>query len=188
MTTQVYSSQHKTRQQLDELETLLQRMLTLPLSASEPMLPTSEQISSDFDTPLPPTLPQLKLQPRPISNGEPVVYAWRMAPPPVPPADELPMAFAIEEPGVPGAPYPYSQVFGQPLPAEAQPVIISPLPSAMPWSNNVRTDVSGSHSPFNVPFVAVNSMFDGMSHLLGPIGTWLRAPSGATCSGGWESP
>ena len=134
-----YSSQSQTRQQLDELDSLLQRMLSLPLSgATETTTPiTSGEPKKPAPTamepfaPLPPTLPSAKAAPTAPSNGQPIIQPWRTeaAPPtalvPRQPAgtDEAPMAIPIE-----------SQMQNQPLytPSPVEPRFFAPPPQSNP--------------------------------------------------------
>lgn len=103
-----------TRQQLDELDSLLQRMLALPVSSPEPAVA--------FPPPPPlPDLPPAPPRPAPRSAGEPPAFSWRSdtpaagKPPHLTPAPEPAVAFA---PTV--LPFP-SPVRGQPEPRTAPP-------------------------------------------------------------------
>ena len=168
MTTQVYATHQQTRQQLDELDSLLQRMLSLPLHAGEPAR-AAEAMSPEAFAPLPPNLPRTNAAPRSVDRP-PVVQAWRMAP--VTPVDEPPLALAVDGPEtsvapVLVAPYPYSLVFGQPLPTEAPPPmaidVALPAPPAPPrpvatpiWAIPVPAHEESSGSLLSFPFVATS--------------------------------
>src|SRR5580692_609468 len=101
MSTQAYSSHSQTRQQLDELDALLQRMLDLPMN-SEPAH-AEPPVAKNY-APLPPVLPQGSALPRPGMTAEPVQYAWRMTPPLDQPRP-APVDTAAEAPFAPEAPY-----------------------------------------------------------------------------------
>lgn len=169
MSTTGYSTHQQTRQQLDELDALLQRMLSIP-PAAEPSSALSPM--SDPDTvpdtfaPLPPTLPPARVfpQPTPTPGAEPVVHAWRVevpaatasssqSPPlalPVDGAAPLPIdprTFAPPPAAVPAGtpalsppPYPYSMVFGPPVVAEpGMPVPPTTGAAAPPLPGQVAT-------------------------------------------------
>jgi hypothetical protein len=190
MSTQVYSSHQQTRQQLDELDALLQRMMNLPLHAAESARPNVEAPSAETFAPLPPTLPRADVAPATMPS-------WRLAAPVL--AGEPPMAVPIDEPQATAlaeapAPYPYSLVFGQPLPTEAPPAALvepppqpsyarpSPLAEAAPiWA--IPAENKPAFSLFALPFVAINRLFDLPTYLLGPLGACLRHPVGKTILG-----
>jgi hypothetical protein len=188
MSAPAYSTHHETRQQLDELDALLQRMLTLPVSEPELATPIAEEVRSPQFTVLPPTLPQPP-SPSWSNRNEGIVPAWRVSEPPLAAAvEEVPLAFA------PTAPYPYSMVYGQPLPERSVPMpaveLPPPLPTAKPaadiapaWAIPVAASPSRSPSIWSVPFVVVNHLFDATTFLLGPFGAWLRSPSGGRVLG-----
>src|SRR4051812_21442867 len=96
MSTVSQFSQQQTRQQLDELDALLQRMLSVPVggestSASEPSL--SEAMKSDDFAPFPPALPGAQVFPQPVaptSPTAPVIQAWRVEVPIAPNAAGYP--------------------------------------------------------------------------------------------------
>ena len=185
MTTQLYSSHQQTRQQLDDLDALLERMLTLPSGQSDMSDAMAEPMPAESFAPLPPTLPQSYPAARTV-NTQQIVQAWRLAPPPAP--VEPPMAVAID---APAAPYPFSLVFGQPMPTEgpvapAPFAVSTPAPTIAPaWATAVPTptEVSESTSLVAWPFVIVNRIFDMLTHLLGPLGAWARQPAGRTAIG-----
>ncbi len=203
MATQVYSSHQQTRQQLDELDGLLQRMLSLPVQQVDTGKPSPEPMRPEAFAPMPPTLPQVTSSPRP-ANGKPVVQAWRMAMPA--PAEQPPLALPVDEPmqlqAPAPVPYPYSMVFGQPLPAESfpppapqtnaapapsAPAYAEPAPAAAPvapaWAVPLTVQDTSGHSFLQLPFVAINGLFDILTYLLGPLGGWLRRPMGRNALG-----
>jgi hypothetical protein len=210
-----YASQQQTRQQLDELDALLQRMLSLPLSSADPATLKAPSTSAEAFAPLPPTLPAMPAAP-PRSSSHAGVQAWRVETvPPVaqlmgsaPGQDELPLADPVDSPAVPpyappppqprfsvpqipsanpqgqaaspSVPYPFMAVYGQSgqVPASAQEAAI-PAPQ---WQSPKAVVEPGT--PFILwPLVPVNWVFDLFTHLLGPLGFWLRRPSGRTALG-----
>jgi hypothetical protein len=128
MSTTGYSTHQQTRQQLDELDALLQRMLSLP-SETDPTSSASsnfveevpEAMKAEEFAPFPPLLPNVRAMPSP--PGAPVVHAWRVEVPlatPVEPPPSLPQA----PPAVTSAPAfspPPDRRFTAPVP---------PIPSA----------------------------------------------------------
>ena len=187
MSTQVYSSHQQTRQQLDELDALLQRMLSLPLHAADPAY-SAEPMSPESFAPLPPTLPQSSVRTRPAG----AVQAWRMAAPT--PANDPPLAMAVDSAeavqAMSAAPYPYSLVFGQPLPAESPPPLAEAVaaPPSRPvtppvWAIAVPAYEEPSRSLLGFPFRVLNFVFDIPTYLLGPLGTGLRHPIGRNILG-----
>lgn len=198
MATPAYSSHAQTRQQLEELDSLLQRMLTQPMSTAEsavPAKPSVATMSPEAFAPLPPNIKSFA--PRPPSSGEPIVHAWRMEAPSVAPVPmETPPRVsrsAVSQAPPPPAPYPYSMVFGHPLPMEAappnaEPMKVAPRPSsatpAVPfWQPAAGNAPPPSDSLFLLPLVALNRIFDLLSYLLGPLGMWLRHPAGRSAMG-----
>lgn len=155
-----------TRQQLDELDALLQRMLSVPLAPPDTPMPAA--FGRIDAPPLPPTwridppaptaaasLPHLVLAEPPSSAKiEPV------PPPPKPAPAPEPKPAAKAPPPAPAKP--------QPAPAPApKPVVtaapLTPVPSAPPV-------------PFALlPLVALNVAFDAACGLLGPVGRLLRS-------------
>jgi hypothetical protein len=220
MSTASQISQQQTRQQLDELDALLQRMLSIPgcADANEPAgdgIP--EAMKSDDFAPRPPLLPNSQVLPQPVAPsmpGAPVVHAWRVevpmgptgssnsaASPPLALPVDAPLTFQptplpvypsfVQAPAAP-APYPYSMVFGPPAtqpneigerPPQAPPSV--PSSSGMPtppWQS------PRSAEPPPIPFLlwpiaALNGVFNLVTFLLGPLGTWLRRPPGRNALG-----
>lgn len=168
-----------TRQQLDEIDALLRRMLTLPPLPGEPA-----ETQAPPEPPAPavvypaPTVREVP-PPRDPLPGEPVVREWRAAWPAAPapqPASVVawgsaaagpPPAAATSAPPVPMAAPP---VYAVPVPAEpvvfAAPVPGQPPPSTVP-------------PPAALPvqfLLLLNGTFNLLTYLLGPLGTWLRGP------------
>src|SRR5262245_17579856 len=144
-----YTPNSQTRQQLDELDALLQRMLSLPLAHADGPEPTPPPAEASI--PLPPTRrsfaqPLIRSTPSAISqSGQPAVEAWRvelpngmgMAPVPRGPdgvpasADILQLDSPLRNLPVPGA-VPPPMIFGQPPTPSPQSVAVPPAPPTPP--------------------------------------------------------
>ena len=164
-----------TRQQLDEIDALLKRMLSLAPLPGEPADPPAAAVVYP-----PPTVREVPPPTNP-APGEPVVREWRVEWPPA------------------AAPQPTSVVaWGSPAP-------VGPPPSMSPDLVPVAAPVAANHLPFAVAasavpgqpppstvqpppslpvqfLVLVNGTFNLLTYLLGPLGTWLRG-SGRTALG-----
>jgi hypothetical protein len=172
-----------TRQQLDEIDALLRRMLTLPPLAGEsapaPVSPPAPMPASQV---YPPAAVREIPPPNPPATGEPVVHAWRaewqqapqaqaaVSPPsvvawgsPAPqPADVPPWAMPSGPAGSP----PFA------IPVSSGP-IIQPV---SPANNQATSGTRQSESLFILSLVVLNGLFNVLTYLLGPIGTWIRGP------------
>jgi hypothetical protein len=162
-----------TRQQLDEIDALLQRMLSLPgLPGEAPEPPSAPAVT--YPAPAVREVPP----PRDPAPGEPVVREWRVewSAPSAPPAPSVvawgapvPAAAADQPPRFDPAPAP---VYAQPVPAE--------LPFAAPVPNVPgQPPASSLKPPVALPvrvLMLVNGTFNLLTYLLGPPGTWLRGP------------
>ena len=210
------SVHQQTRQQLDELDSLLQRMLALPSVSIEQNAhgvqgASLERIKPEDFAPLPPTLPSSTIISS-LPTGDPVIHAWRIET--TASTAHLPMATPVDEPiaAVPPplldprlyAPpppvavaagdgstsaYPAALIFGQtqsiqaPVFSQAQPMQASGFPGVPTpqWQSpkNVAPPV-----PFILlPLLGFNRLFDIISYLLGPLGSFLRAPAGRNTLG-----
>jgi len=212
-----YGNQQQTRQQLDELDALLQRMLSLPMSSAEPATSQTLATNPEEFAPLPPTLPTSKPMTAARANGQTSVHAWRVqVPPPAGPTlasqpgvEELPMAVPIEDAGpafpayIPPPPQPRFSA-GQP---PALPAGMPPFPLALNQTQPVVNPVTAPAIPrFDTgipvpqwqapkptadesvpvilwPLVAFNWLFDLLTYLLGPLGSWLRSNAGRNILG-----
>lgn len=170
-----------TRQQLDELDALLQKMLTVPLVV---------------DTPPPAaTLPPMAQPPLPPS--------WRIDPPSTARAtsladfslDDLPAPPKFEAPAPPPAPKavkpvpspppvpapkpvpPAPKVTPAPLPASKPVAVVAPpRPQATPTPAALTPAPLAPSVPLPVlPFVALNGLFDGICGMFGPPGRLFRS-------------
>lgn len=149
-----------TRQQLDELDSLLQRMLSVPLAPP--------------DTPMPGALGR--------TDAPPLPPAWRIDPPAPAAAASLPHLVLTEPPSsakiepAPPAPKPVAPV---PTPAKPQaaPVPSAPKPTVTASAPPAPKPVSSAPPvPFPLlPLVALNTAFDAACGALGPVGRLLRS-------------
>lgn len=177
-----------TREQLDEIDTLLRRMLTLPPltgDAAPPpttTFPATPPVSAATIREIP--------APQPTAPEEPVVKSWRVewpqpqasAPPsvvawgsPVSTPSELPPWATTSAPAAAAAPAP---PFATPIitPPSPQPIVSAPLPLAEPAQRE------GGSFLFAL-LKLVNGVFEIVCFILGPLGTWLRGPGRNTV--GW---
>jgi hypothetical protein len=178
-----------TRQQLDEIDNLLKRMLALPPLDGE----VTENPPASLSFPAP-TIREVP-PPQPPAPGDPVVHSWRVewpqqppaaahpAPPtpppvtawgsPVPARNELP-PWTVNSPPPPFAvPVPPA---GPPPAPTASPVFATPVPTppaAAPGSDSLLVQF----------LLLLNGTFNALTYLLGPVGTWLRGPGRNTI--GW---
>jgi hypothetical protein len=184
MATSTPTAQLPTRQQLDEIDALLRRMLTLPATSDEP--PATPQphapVGMTYPTPTIREIPPLYTP----ATGDPVVHAWRaewpQSPAPSPPASvvswgsPVPLATPAEAPYSPpyqpSSPPGYSPAgYSPPAPVYTPPMIAPQVYGAAPTAV-VRPPV-----PISLwPFILLNGTFNILSYLLGPLGTWLRGP------------
>jgi hypothetical protein len=179
-----------TRQQLDEIDALLSRMLTLPSlggsnaeDPSAPPTPAPPPVEMTFPVPAIHEVPP----PRMPAPDEPVVREWRVqwphTPAPVPSSvvawgAPVPLATPAEDPYLPGpVPGPVYQratysatddqfPVAEPVPPDPQPAPVRPPVSAALW-----------------PLIALNVTFDVLTYVLGVPGAWLRGPGRAVL--GW---
>ena len=147
------SANDLTRQQLDELDALLQRMLTLPNSASESPAPAKATSFAEA--------PALRLTTVP---PPPPVFA----PPPMPAPE--PTTPIIERKVV----APSTQIRSMPLPAAPKPAAAEP-----PLAEPAREPVSF----VLWPLVGLNWLFDAIMGLFGPPGWLVRSGFGKNVLG-----
>jgi hypothetical protein len=183
-------AQLPTRQQLDEIDALLRRMLSLPPLASEaatppapsPPAPTPAAVS--YATPTIREVPP----PQPPTAGAPIVQEWRVGwqqPVAAPTPSVLTWGAPVPLATLAEAPYdsqPAAYPFQTP-PATQIPTIPSAVPPGPPLHAFAQASLTApSISPILWPLVALNVTFNIATYLLGPLGTWLRG-SGRTLLG-----
>jgi hypothetical protein len=160
-----------TRQQLDELDALMQRMLALPVEGLAVPAP-------------PPALPQSDNGP---STDEPASAAGDSGPVLLvdltpgtdqPAADVLPQAFHTFV----SVPAPELPVIAAPPSSRDEPECLVDAGAAPPEPAASQQAEEGP-AWYQLPLVGMNRVFDGTTWLLGPLGRWLRAPAGRTLLG-----
>jgi hypothetical protein len=176
MATPPPADRRPTRQQLDEIDALLSRMLTLPpLKGDAAEEPAAPPVEMTFPAPLIREVPA----PRPPAADDPVVREWRARWPqtrvPTEPSvvawgSPVPLATLAEEPDTP-APVgiPSSQPAMYQAPAYIPPAAPYPVAELVPGN-------APAVSPLLWPLVACNLAFGVLSHVLGPLGAWMRGP------------
>jgi hypothetical protein len=172
-----------TRQQLDELDALMQRMLALPVNppdeagASGPGRSETPvaQVPSQPATPVP--------SPAPSPGEVEETRAKRLTPPLE--NKPKPTTKKVGETTVPPAVVPSEPDRCAPLRTTLPPTKIRPADKYQPAK--VLPEDLGPPVPFWLqPIVWPNRVFDGLTRWLGPPGRWLRGPYGRfllACSG-----
>lgn len=177
-----------TRQQLDELDALLQRMLSVPLTPPDTPAPVTTPApapptrgSSDTAS-APPLPPSWRVDPPATAAGAsaphialpepPSSVALKLEPPPPAPASAAtpPVQEPVPKPAAPPAPK------TPPAPAK---VVVPPAPVApLPAPPAVAVTPVPATPPVPlplVPLVALNTLFDGVCGMFGPLGRLLRS-------------
>ena len=179
-----------TRQQLDEIDALLRRMLSLPALPGEPAEPAPPAAPAPSVTYPAPSVREVPPPGEPLP-GEPVVREWRVewpqapAPAPTPAPAPPPSVVAWGSPAPVGlapvayAPVPVAAPPTYALPASADPhPYAAPVPAAAPYVPG-QPPPSTAQPPISLPvqlLVLLNGTFNVLTYLLGPPGTWLRGP------------
>ncbi len=182
-----------TRQQLDELDALLQKMLTVPIAVDTPPqtaslpamtlppLPPSWRI----DTPSPPPTParaalradsSLDAPPSSLKfeTPAPAAKTAKPVPAPMPAAKVTPTPLPAPAP-VP-TPMPAAKVTPTPLPAPAPVPVPPPQPKSPPAPSALTPAPSAPPVPFVLlPFVALNGLFDNICGKFGLPGRLFRS-------------
>jgi hypothetical protein len=165
-----------TRQQLDEIDALLRRMLSLPPLPGEPAAPESPPASPAV-TYSAPTVREVS-PPRDPQPGDPVVREWRAEWSPAP-APQGPSVVAWGSP-VPAAAPVHLPPAAAPAPTYAVPATAEQFPFAAPVTHVPgQPPPSAARPPAALPIqllVLLNGTFNVLTYLLGPLGTWLRGP------------
>jgi hypothetical protein len=179
-----------TRQQLDDLDALLQRMLALPLNQDEPAATTTALPDPPngwrTDPPAPPATSHLGRTPAPaLALAEPKTLVRPLSPMELPDPGPAPMAFA------PSPLLPVERArFAPPLEVPIEMRTASPAP--MPFDHfklaelTARPDetpTSPSLSPLFWPLFAVNWLLENALKLFGPPGEMLTRPAMKNCLG-----
>src|SRR5581483_10544232 len=147
-----------TRQQLDDLDALLQRMLALP--SGPPEGPADRRADAAPPAPQPPAGNMVLSDPLAPAPSPPAPVSWSAPPEPVP----LPLLNPVP-------------------PAQRRaPVLPPPAPALSP-----RQGLIASRPPAPPlllrPILWLNRGFDGLSFAFGAPGRWLRRPAGRTVLG-----
>jgi hypothetical protein len=185
MATAAHSPNDLTRQQLDELDALLQRMLSLPLNPPDSFAPSAAAPAQPYAPPMPMPAPVAREAPLPVQVPAPRVFTppasepaempvpWKAspapAPAPIPVARPAPAPVApppvVERPAPFPAPAPAPEPtlpFAKPLPpAPAAPVYVAPPPEPVPV--------------LLAPLVGFNAALNWSLGLLGMPGRVLRS-------------
>jgi hypothetical protein len=173
MATTAQSPNDLTRQQLDELDDLLQRMLSLPLNPPESFAPTAP--ASAFAPPMPTPAQQPVPVAREVSMPAPRAYAPPAPEPPAlveaPPAWK-PAPLPAPRPAVAPIPTPVpGTIIERPVPAAAPARPLPPAPETLPYAAPQPEPV-----PFLfAPFVAFNAILNWTLGLFGFPGRVLRS-------------
>ena len=179
-----------TRQQLDEIDALLRRMLSLPSVAGEPAEPPQ---SPQQPAPAPMTFPPPTVREIPPASppapGDPRVQSWRVEWPqyPAPAPPQLPATPPVVAWGAPVTPPveppPWAALASNSAAAVQAPYAVPMPPGGAQWqpSNPVivpqtATATRQSESLVILALVVLNGTFNLLTYLLGPIGGWLRGP------------
>ena len=157
MATTTAGSSLPTRQQLDEIDTLLRRMLSLPALGSDPEPPAATTYAPPTIREIPPAAPP--------APGDPVVHSWRVEWPQAAPPSPVPQdSPAVAAWGTPAA-TPYARAIPVTPVAGPGPVFVE-----QPPPSRLAPPIPGHLWPA----ILVNWVFDTLSYLLGPLGSWLR--------------
>lgn len=169
MATSTQSPNDLTRQQLDELDDLLQRMLSLPLNPPEPFAPTPP--AQTYTPPMPTSAPIVRESP--VAAPAPRVFT-----PPAPEPQESPFVFTP-------TPAPVPTHAPRPAPAPASIPTPAPMPApAIDWPDSASARTLPAAPPaarpeplpfLFAPFVAFNAVLNWTLGLFGFPGRVLRS-------------
>lgn len=181
-----------TRQQLDEIDALLKRMLSLPALPGESAdpSPSSEPQPVPAMTYSAPAVREVP-PPSPPQAGDPQIREWRVEWSP-PPAQQPPPVVAWGSP-VATAALPSLQPRFDANPPYTSPnfAMATPVMEQLPFATPVghvpgQPPPSTVKPPTAVPIqllVVLNQTFNILTYLLGPLGAWLRGAGRGTL--GW---
>jgi hypothetical protein len=164
-----------TRQQLDEIDALLRRMLTLPPLSGEPAEPPSAPlVNRSFPAPIIRETPP----PHPPAPSDPVVQSWRVEWPPSPASQVPPPASppSVVAWGSPIAPPTEAPPWAVPAATQMQPPYAMPVSAAANSTLSTTVARKQSDSLIVLSLIVLNGVFNLLTYLLGPLGTWLRGP------------
>jgi hypothetical protein len=178
MATPTPASRLPTRQQLDEIDALLQRMLALPPTGNEPTdvapaAPRTQPAEMTFPAPVIREVPPVRAP----APDEPVVREWRVQWPQSP----APQSSAVADWGAPvplATPVEEAESVRPSVYPAPAPVAHIPVPVA-------EAVVDPPAAPVHVllwPLILLNLAFIALTHLL-PFGVWLRGRGRTTL--GW---
>ncbi|MSR54450.1 MAG: hypothetical protein EXS09_14355 [Gemmataceae bacterium] len=181
MTAPMQPGQLPTRQQLDEIDALLRRMLSLPSMTHEPE-PTLPATSFGSTPAVREVAPQ-----QPPTSSEPIIRSWRVDwPQTPPPASQPPPAAAWgtpvsapvqHTPWVPPTPPTATSLGPQvpfALPVHSNGAHLLPVATTVPSSFVAPATGEKTTSLFVLALLLLNGTFNFFTYLLGPLGTWLR--------------
>lgn len=208
MTPSIYSPHQQTRQQLEELDSLLQRMLSLPVNPATASAPVPAATPEAF-APSPPT----QTLPARSAASDATVQSWRVQnpmqeptilpfsnpqPPLATPVEPLPeprffaTSAAAPAPAMAASPLPYTMVFGPQTTAAGMPAanVLPPMYApgmgipAPQWEAPKTAALDRPPLPMSLwPIYLINRIFDLLTLPLGPLGSWLRQSSGRNVMG-----
>ena len=161
-----------TRQQLDELDALLQRMLSVPLAPPDtPMPGGSGRSASDGDEP--PLPPSWRVDPpAPVASAS-VPHLVLAEPPssaklePAVPSPPAPKPAPAPKPTAKAAPKPAREPKAAPKPPPVPKPVAAPVITPAPAAPPVALPL--------LPLVALNAAFDAVCGVFGPLGRVLRS-------------
>jgi hypothetical protein len=168
------SASQSTRQLLDELDSLMQRMLAVPVQAAD-----GEAAPVVAEPPAGPAPRQVELVPPPIAP--PAVHTQLPVEAPGPLAQPL-MPIILQRPK--------NMVGAMPAPARsqgpvksAQPSAANPKPAWMSPTAGKLPPVPEAPGSFSHLLIALNRSYDRGTDWLGPVGRWLRSEQGRALLG-----
>jgi hypothetical protein len=172
------SASQSTRQLLDELDTLMQRMLAVPVQTAD-----IEPAEAPAEAPAVPAPRQVGLVPAPIAapavhTQAPVELSAPLAQPLMPIILQRPKGKVAEKPALLHAPAPpkaMPQLALAPAP-DPKPAWMSPTADKLPAAAAVPSVMSRW-------LIALNRSYDRGTDWLGPLGRWLRSEQGRSLLG-----